>query len=606
MAKRKILLVLASAALLAGCFSKTKNTSVVDDNNYDTDPVSEITEDTSDNDFDKKTMPIEQIAVPSTFDSFTDETISAAGNYYLKGDYSKISITASKGTEMTIFLDGVNISCNTGVAFGSSKQIKLHLVILNNSVNTIENNYLDSNAFHIKGEVYISGQGTLTTISHQKSGLKVSKDLYIYEGITINSTGYDHAVSARSLMTNGVTFNLTTENKDGIHTECDDDMQTFTDEQGFAHLVNTAVTVDSNGDGIQSDTYTYISGGTYNIVTHGVFISYSTENMATYKLTKDDFKYRQSGDTYVRVAKDEIRSLNSSYYALKNSVKGIKSGAIEYDSNGDDEEDTTVTTGDYQTYIAHLAKLNINSTDDSIHTNYGKTTIDSANLTLETFDDGIHADYDLLVNNVSINISKCYEGLEGANVTVKGEGTNIVAVSQDDGINAASDLTTEHNIYIEDGYVRVLASGDGLDANTGLYLNGGTVIVEGPGKGNGSLDANHVYFYGGIVFACSTSGMTEKMTATQYTFAWQGSTISSGTKVSIVNSDNKSLFSYSLKQSCNQIFFSHPDMASGETYQILSGDTSLVSIKLTSLLTTSGVSIGGGPGGGPGGGGDHF
>ena len=96
------------------------------------------------------------------------------------------------------------------------------------------------------------------------------------------------------------------------------------------------------------------------------------------------------------------------------------------------------------------------------------------------------------------------------------------------------------------------------------------------------------------------------MTATQYTFAWQGNTISSGTKVSIVNSDNKSLFSYSLKQSCNQIFFSHPDMASGETYQILSGDTSLVSIKLTSVLTTSGVSIGGGPGGGPGGGGDHF
>ena len=38
-------------------------------------------------------------------------------------------------------------------------------------------------------------------------------------------------------------------------------------------------------------------------------------------------------------------------------------------------------------------------------------------------------------------------------------------------------------------------------------------------SGNGSLDADKIYFEGGIVFACSTSGMTEQMTASQNTFA---------------------------------------------------------------------------------------
>lgn len=251
---------------------------------------------------------------------------------------------------------------------------------------------------------------------------------------------------------------------------------------------------------------------------------------------------------------------------------------------------------------AHLADIKIDSTDDCIHTNYGAAVVENANLELATYDDGIHADYDLTIDNASIAITKSYEGLEGANVTVKGSGTNIVAVSQDDGINAASDLVTTNNITIEDGYVRVYASGDGLDANGALTLNGGTVIVEGPGSGNGSLDADQIVFKGGIVFACSTSGMTERMTANQYTFSWQGSSIAAGKKVSILDSDDNALFSYTMKQSANQIVFSHPDMASGATYRIAVDGSVLASITMTSKMVTSGTNQGGPGGGGrPGG-----
>lgn len=593
--KRKALLLLPLSALaLVGC-SKTVN--IKEDQNYDVDPISEITDDGSVNDFDSMSTEEENVEVPSEYDSFTDNTIAAEGKYYLQGTYSAISITASKNSTVYVFLDGANISSSEGIAFGSVNKITLYLVLLNNSVNTISNDFLDTNAFHIKGDVHIQGSGTLNVTSAQKNGLKASKDLFITgSGVTLNVTGANHGISSRSITVNESTINITAQ-KDGIQTEVDSDVQAYTQEQGFAYFVNAKVTADTYGDGIQANTFVYISGGTYNLTTHGEFVPYSSENMTTYELETDDFKYVKSGSTYKRVATDEIRNLSSSYYALTNSVKGIKVSEIEYNS-------AAVTTGDYAIYIAHLANITVNSTDDCIHTNYGDTTIDSSNLTLDTFDDGVHADYDLVVNNASIVINSSYEGLEGANVTVNGANTNIVTNSGDDGINAASDLSSDNTITINDGYLRVYASGDGIDANTALYLKGGVVIVEGPGSGNGSLDAERIYFQGGVVFACSTSGMRESMTASQNTFLYQGSTMAAGSKISIVDSGDNALFSYTLKQSCNQIIFSHSGLVLKSTYRIVNGSTQVASITMSSSLTTSGTSSGGGPGGGgPGGGG---
>ena len=608
---KKILtvLILFFSLFLVGCNSNstTKN-NVTSDNtalvsNYDTDNTNEITQDNSEeNDYDSKTVTEEVVEVPSEYDTFEGNTITESGKYYLTGEYSSISITAAKGSEVYLYLDGVTINSTEGIALSSSKNITLHVVLLNNSTNTITNDYEDTNAVHVKGTVYISGKGTINITSAQKSGLKVSKDLYIYEGVTLNITGHDHAISARSVTAQGATLNLNTLAKDGIHAECDDDVTEYTDEQGYVYLVDCNVTIDSYGDGIQADTYVYISGGEYEITTHGEFVSYSTTNMTEYDLDTDDFKFVKSGSTYKRVAKDEIRRLSSSYYALKNSTKGIKAGCIEYDSNGDDEEDTEVTDGDYKIYIAHLAKITINSTDDCIHTNYGDVVIDSANLTLDTFDDGIHADYDLTVNNASITVNSSYEGLEGATVTIDGENTNIVTVSSDDGINAASDLVNTCTIKINNGYLRVYASGDGLDANTALYLNGGIVIVEGPGSGNGSLDAEQIYFNGGIVFACSTSGMTERMSASQYTFLYQGTTMQAGSKVGIQDESGNTIFEYTLKQSCNQLIFSSAEMTQGSTYTIVSNGSQVGTVTMTSTMVSN--SQGGGmmgPGGNPGG-----
>ena len=595
---KKMKLCFSILAMISMVACSNKASIDFSENNYDSDPISQITSSGEDNDYDSSYSKEEDVVVPEEYDTFSDNTITAAGKYYLKGEYPSISITAAKDSEVYVFMDGATINCSTGIAFGSSKAIKFYLVLLNDSVNTINNDFLDANSFHIKGEAHISGKGTLNIESKQKNGLKVSKDLYISGSVTLNVIGKNHAITARSLICDGATLNVTSYDKDGLQMEVDSGLTAFDKTQGFVKLINTNLTANCHGDGIQADTYVYISGGTQNIKTECEFVSYSVPNMTLYELEEEDFRFKKSGDTYQRVATDEIRSLDSSYYALSNSAKGIKAGALEIDTDDDGEVDK-VLEGDYDIFVDHLANLTINSFDDCIHSNYGDVHLYNCNLVMDSMDDGAHADYNLLVNNASIQINKSYEGLEGAVVTIDGENTNIVSISKDDGINAASDLVTENYIYINNGYFRVYASGDGLDANTGLYLNGGTVIAEGPGSGNGSLDADNIYFNGGIVFACSTNGMREIMTAKQNTFLWQGSTLAASSEISIVDSNNKPLFNYTLKQSCTQIIFSHKDLALQSTYKIMKGSSSVASITMTSSLTLSGSSGGGGHGGGP-------
>ena len=106
---KKILtvLILFFSLFLVGCNSNstTKN-NVTSDNtalvsNYDTDNTNEITQDNSEeNDYDSKTVTEEVVEVPSEYDTFEGNTITESGKYYLTGEYSSISITAAKGSEV--------------------------------------------------------------------------------------------------------------------------------------------------------------------------------------------------------------------------------------------------------------------------------------------------------------------------------------------------------------------------------------------------------------------------------------------------------------------------------------------------------------------------
>ena len=103
--------------------------------------------------------------------------------------------------------------------------------------------------------------------------------------------------------------------------------------------------------------------------------------------------------------------------------------------------------------------VNITSEDDAIHTSNaedagkGFVYIEGGTLTLAAGDDGIHAETALIIAGGNIDVTKSYEGLEGASIDIMDGTVNVVA--SDDGMNASiSDGDSDKTEGVEnDGFM---------------------------------------------------------------------------------------------------------------------------------------------------------
>ena len=170
--------------------------------------------------------------------------------------------------------------------------------------------------------------------------------------------------------------------------------------------------------------------------------------------------------------------------------------------------------------------ITVKSYDDAIHANSdatlengetatGNVTISGGTLTLYSKDDGVHADGTLNVSGGEIDITGCYEGLEGMFVNVKGGDISIV--SSDDGINATT--VTGTGITYESGKVYIYAGGDGVDSNSrtsyqGIVFSGGDIVIVSTSGGDSSIDTEQGYTYNGgnVLAICPANGMGNEST----------------------------------------------------------------------------------------------
>jgi hypothetical protein len=298
------------------------------------------------------------------------------------------------------------------------------------------------------------------------------------------------------------------------------------------------------------------------------------------------------------------------------SAKGLKAGM-----------DLTVMAGTF----------NINSADDSIHTN-NSVTINNGTILMISGDDGIHADATLTVNSGEINLTQSYEGLESAVITVNGGTIRLKA--SDDGINAGGGAdgssingrpgqnefasTGNYYVYINGGYLLVDANGDGLDTNGSFEMTDGVVLVDGPtNNGNGPLDYMGTFnVSGGLLVALGSSGMAQAPSdsSTQYSILYNFDTVqAAGTLIHIAIQNGQEILTFMPTKEYQSVVLSSSALQNGETYLVYTGGnstgtitdglytggvytpgTQVASFTATNMVTSSGAQGAGFPGG-PGG-----
>lgn len=522
-------------------------------------------------------------------------TITSAGSYILTGAYAGITVSVGNGETAHLFLNNATISGGAGIAISNTnKKSTLIITACENTENEVASKGDDANAIHVKGTLKINGTGTIK-VSAKKNGIKVSKGLSIADS-TINLTAGNHALSARFIETENAKINVLSAGKDALNAECDDKTQEFTLDEGYVSLKSSKVFASVSGDGIQADTFVYITGGSVDIETAATFVSYSAESMATYDLSEDDFRYIKSGDTYKKI--DDVAS-KGARYAMIQSAKGIKCGEIKYEIDG---TEYAVTKNSNYFIVIDGARVKINSSDDAIHTNSGNVLIKGGTLDLTTLDDGIHADELVKIDGGEITVNVSYEGIEGAYVEIGG-GTIYITAS-DDGINAASDdESVNEHIIISGGTITVDASGDGFDSNGTIYVTGGTLIVYGPTTGaDTGLDADGgILIDGGNVFVASSKEMLEipASNSKSNVLVYCVNTVPAGSEIILTNADGGEMVRITLKKQAQAIILSTPELATNSTYSLYADENLLASFSVTETITAIGVRSNGRQGGNP-------
>ena len=323
-------------------------------------------------------------------------------------------------------------------------------------------------------------------------------------------------------------------------------------------LSKAVLDIDSYHDGIQIENS---DGDSYY---------YSEDSTVTVNADYDGINVGTSGDSYTGFVKIVSGSTNivsgggSDNSKSDTSQKGIKCrGDIIIGTNDNDE-----------------LTLNVSGADDAVNSK-GTVYVNGGTLTLSSSDDGISAYSAIEINDGDVDITKSYEGFEAGEVTLNGGSVKIN--SSDDGVNTAGGTdadelvkTENGTLTINDGYIYVNASGDGLDSNGSVYVNGGTVIIEGPSdNGNAALDKGDddsfvLSINGGTVLALGSSAKAKNFDSGEQCSALITVSGSDGTKITM--SDG---FEFTASKKFDCIVYSSPNLEQGKTYTATVGETSV-------------------------------
>lgn len=458
-------------------------------------------------------------------------------------------------------------------------------------------------------------------------GKYITKDITLSESLVISNSGIYHltgSIDNGSIMINAgvgeiklILDNVIINNSDGPAIVCQSADELVVELIGENYITDGENYLNIYDEDIKGALYsksdlTFTGDGTLEIIA----------NYEDGIVGKDDVKF--DGGAYNIIAADDgIRG--------KDSVN-IKKGNFKIEAGGDGiKSDNETATGKgfvliengnlsisskvkaikaVNNILIKNGEFKLEASDDAIHSD-GHVDIKDGMFNISSKDDAIHANRTLTIDGGNIIIAKSYEGLESEIVTINDGDFNIISI--DDGINAGggNDQSTrnprnpaqeaEENciININGGKIYINSSGDGIDSNGWLYINGGDVTIDGSSYGdNGALDASMgIIMNGGKVIAVGASAMAETLGNTSPILnvsIFLDETMPAKTNIRIVDENDEVLFNHTSIKKFDHIAIGTKEFELGKQYTIYINDEVYKEFIITNTTTTVGSPNNGG------------
>lgn len=575
-------------------------------------------------------------------------TITEAGTYVLSGTLTDgcIDVNVSGKGTVRLILNGVNITSGTTAPFIVEDAKKVVVTLADGTTNTFtdstrvavdDEDY--SAAVYSKADLTFNGNGTLDINAGYRNGIKSTDDLKIVSG-TYNITSNEDGIVGKDLLAVKTgTFNITS-GQDGMKSTYDKD-----DTKGNIIIDDGIFNITASTDGIQSEHILRINGGEFNIKTgNGYQASTKSSNSqpgnmggntttttqtqdedsmkglkagtiikvtgGTYIIDSQDDAIHTNGDMYIDNGKYTINTGDDAFHAdtqlvinggtidIQNSYEGIES--LEIIINGGD---INVTASDDGINASGGSSDSTDTQQQGISDNNrpGNKDNNDSNMNLGqpgVMMDGNQSDNGTMGGNGNnmgqpqgvLDGNQSGNGMMGGNSDNMGQLQGMPDNNQSGNMGGFGNSDSIATMTINGGNLFVNASGDGLDANGSIYINGGTVIICGPtSDGDTAIDFDSACeIKGGTVMAFGSSGMLETPTSAENgtCIVTSFSSVSAGTQYTLTDSTGKTILSYTPSKAYASAIVYSTDISTGNTYTVNAGSVSQ-SVTVNSAVTSN-------------------
>ena len=575
-------------------------------------------------------------------------TITEAGTYVLSGTLTDgcIDVNVSGKGTVRLILNGVNITSSTTAPFIVEDAKKVVVTLADGTTNTFtdstsvaadDEDY--SAAVYSKADLTFNGNGTLNINAGYRNGIKSTDDLKIVSG-TYNITSNEDGIVGKDLLAvKAGIFNITS-GQDGMKSTYDKD-----DTKGNIIIDYGTFNITASTDGIQSEHILRINGGEFNMKTgNGYQASTKSSNSqpgnmggntttttqtqdedsmkglkagtiikvtgGTYIIDSQDDAVHTNGNMYIDNGKYTINTGNDAFHADTQLV--INGGTIDIQNSYEGIESLEI--------IINGGDINVAASDDGINASGGSS--DSTDTQQQGMSDN-NRPGNMDNNDSNMNLGQpgvMIDGNRSDNGTMGGNGNNMGQLqgapdenqsgngmmggnsdsmgqlqgmpdnNKSGNMGGFGNSDSNATMTINGGNLFVNASGDGLDANGSIYINGGTVIICGPtSDGDTAIDFDSACeIKGGTVMAFGSSGMLETPTSAENgaCIVTSFSSVSAGTQYTLTDSTGKTIFSYTPSKAYASAIVYSADISTGNTYTVNAGSISQ-SVTVNSAVTSN-------------------